>query len=58
MFSDGLARVCSVDYAPPRAANLKDRSMHLTNFAVQKKVAASARGLAVTVRYADPDTAA
>merc|ERR1719161_2588138 len=39
LFEDGLARVCSVPYRAPKAANRDCREMHLTNFAVQREAA-------------------
>jgi uncharacterized membrane protein YgcG len=36
VFNDGLARFCTEKYEPPKANNLKDVCMHLTNYAVNK----------------------
>ena len=36
VYNDGLARFCTELYEAPKAANLKDVCMHLTNYAVNK----------------------
>jgi Tubulin-tyrosine ligase family len=35
-FRDGLARLCTSAYARPAAANMGDRCMHLTNYAINR----------------------
>ena len=36
VFNDGLVRFCTERYAPPKAENLRETCMHLTNYAVNK----------------------
>ena len=36
VFNDGLARFCTERYATPKAENLRETCMHLTNYAVNK----------------------
>jgi len=36
LFNDGLVRICAEEFARPSTANLDDRCMHLTNYAVNK----------------------
>jgi len=36
LFHDGLVRLCTEEYVKPKADNLGDRCMHLTNYAVNK----------------------
>lgn len=36
LFRDGLVRMCTEDYIRPNSANMSDRCMHLTNYAVNK----------------------
>ncbi|GIL81822.1 hypothetical protein Vretimale_1419 [Volvox reticuliferus] len=37
LFHEGLARICTEKYSPPKASNLDVSFMHLTNYAVNKK---------------------
>ncbi|KXZ41785.1 hypothetical protein GPECTOR_284g755 [Gonium pectorale] len=37
LFHEGLARICTEKYSPPKASNLDVAFMHLTNYAVNKK---------------------
>ena len=37
MYSEGLSRFATVDYAKPSKNNLSNLRMHLTNYAVNKK---------------------
>jgi len=37
MYSEGLARFATKDYAKPSKKNLHNLKMHLTNYAVNKK---------------------
>ena len=37
IYDDGLIRMCTKDYVKPKGANLKHATMHLTNYAVNKK---------------------
>jgi len=37
LFEEGLARFCTVPYERPRAKNMTNNCMHLTNYALQKK---------------------
>jgi len=37
MFDEGLARFCTVPYVAPKASNLSNSKMHLTNYAINKK---------------------
>lgn len=39
LFEDGLVRMCTADYVVPNDANLEQRFMHLTNYAVNKRAA-------------------
>lgn len=39
LFEEGLARFCTVPYERPKARNLANACMHLTNYAVNKKSA-------------------
>ena len=36
LFNDGLVRLCTADYVAPSSANLEQRFMHLTNYAINK----------------------
>lgn len=36
LFNDGLVRICAEEFARPNTANLEERCMHLTNYAVNK----------------------
>ena len=36
LFQDGLVRMCAEEYELPTPANMEDRCMHLTNYAVNK----------------------
>ena len=36
LFKDGLVRICAEAFARPNTANLEERCMHLTNYAVNK----------------------
>lgn len=36
LFQDGLVRLCSTDYVPPKVDNLQNTLMHLTNVAIQR----------------------
>jgi tubulin polyglutamylase TTLL6/13 len=36
LFKDGLVRICAEEFARPNTANLEERCMHLTNYAVNK----------------------
>jgi hypothetical protein len=36
MFKEGLCRLCTAPYVPPSSANIDNRFMHLTNYAINK----------------------
>ena len=36
LFDEGMARFATKPYAAPKASNLKDVFMHLTNYAINK----------------------
>ena len=36
LFNDGLARFCTSEYEPVSRSNIKDLTMHLTNYAINK----------------------
>ena len=35
-YGDGLVRLCTEEYTRPSSANLDDRCMHLTNYAINR----------------------
>ncbi|KDO26115.1 hypothetical protein SPRG_08476 [Saprolegnia parasitica CBS 223.65] len=37
LFQDGLVRMCTADYTAPNAANMEQKFMHLTNYAINKR---------------------
>lgn len=37
MYNEGLARFATEAYAPPKRSNIKNKCMHLTNYAINKK---------------------
>lgn len=37
LFRDGLVRLCTEDFVKPSSSNMDDRTMHLTNFSINKK---------------------
>ena len=39
---DGLARLCTEDYAAPAPANLANQFVHLTNYSINRRSAAYA----------------
>lgn len=37
VYNDGMGRLCTSQYEPPNAQNMKSAFMHLTNYALNKQ---------------------